>query len=149
MLAKAAGKDVRTESYKCHSEFTEEVEKLRQAKIVQDNARAEQQARSTEGREQIRLEREDAMRIDVELPIDQQAVDADAIWHQQQITQLNDSLQGIEEKIAHMETEHKQSYDAAIEGLKEHVLKLKKIMLDAGCADAAGGPASASSAALL
>lgn len=155
-LATAAGKDTRSESYKCHTQFTEALEKLRQTKMVQDNARAEEQQRSLEVREGIRREREDAMRIDVDG--DQQAVDADTMLHQEQLTQLNTTLQGLEEGIAQMEAAHRQAYDEAIERLVELALSLKQKMLDAGCVgmldvgnhcvDLAGG-AGASSAAPL
>lgn len=114
----------------------EELERLRQKKIVQDKNRADEQARSTQVRERIRQERENAMRIDLEQ--DQQDIDADNMWAQQQITHLNTTLHNIEEGIAEMETAHKQSYDEAIEGLVELAKSLKQRMLDAGCVGAAG-----------
>lgn len=116
----------------------EELERLRQKKIVQDQNRADEKARCTEVRELISRKSEDAMRIDVEQ--DQQETDADNMRAQQQIAHLKTTLHNIEQGIAEMETAHKESYDEAIEGLVELVksLKQKQKMLDAGCVGAAG-----------
>ena len=119
-----------------HTQFKQEIEQLRRTKIEQDKKRADEQERGTGLREQIRHQRENAMRIDLEQ--EQQAMDADNMWAQQQIAQLNAELQDVEQRIDEMETAHKESYDTAIEGLVETALKLKKKMLDTGCVEAAG-----------
>ena len=144
MLASAAGKDTRSEYYKCYTQYTAEVEKLRQTKIEQDKDRAKLQEESTHFRARIRQERENEMRVDL-VQEDQQMLDENHVWTQQQIAQLNAELQDLEQRIDEMDTAHSRLHVSNIQGLVEHAMLLKQKMLDAGCVAAAG----ASSAALL
>ena len=117
MLENAGRSDAQSRQWTCQAEFSTKVEELRQAKLRHKDERAQEQERSMAVRERIRLERENAMPIDV-----------DSLPEPDQIAELMAELERIDAGIDEIETKHKTSCDEALENLLQCALALKAAM---------------------